>query len=362
MDILFIGKRFYTNRDAYKEKFGRIYQLPYYWSKEIDTHLWLVDYHSKEKIKAQDEKLDILSTPIISFLFIYTFIKLFLKQPKIIVASGDCYIGLLGFILSKLTSSKFIFDVYDKYNTFSGYRNLLGINIYDFLLKKSDICLFASQKLRNDTKELCKKSIIVPNGIDLRNFHPRDKALSREMFNLDQNDLYIGYFGSMEIERGIDDLIEAVQIVQNDGVNLKILLAGKKRKNINLNYDFIHYLGNIEFKNVPNTMACCDLLALPYRNSEFLDNASSCKIAEYLAMRVPIVATFSHNLVQNFNIEKEEIELLAEKNNPNDYAKKLIKILKENILFKCEVDIHTWNNISSESLIFIYHSLDHLKK
>jgi hypothetical protein len=77
MDILFIGKRFYTNRDAYTEKFGRIYQLPYYWSKENETELWLIDYHSKEEVQSQDEKLKITSTPILTFIFVLSFLNFF---------------------------------------------------------------------------------------------------------------------------------------------------------------------------------------------------------------------------------------------------------------------------------------------
>ena len=65
MNILFIGKRFYTNRDALTEKYGRIYQLPYHWAKAgVDTKLWLIDYHSTEFITQQDDSLAIISTPV----------------------------------------------------------------------------------------------------------------------------------------------------------------------------------------------------------------------------------------------------------------------------------------------------------
>ena len=66
MNILFIGKRFYTNRDALAEKYGRIYQLPYHWSKKenIDIKLWLIDYHSLENVITKDEGLEIISTPV----------------------------------------------------------------------------------------------------------------------------------------------------------------------------------------------------------------------------------------------------------------------------------------------------------
>lgn len=358
MNILFIGKRFYTNRDALTEKYGRIYQLPYHWSKEenIDIKLWLIDYHSLESVITKDEGLEIISTPVKNGSILRQYFKENYKKEKydVVVASGDCYIGLLGYKLAKTHKAKFVFDVYDKYNTFSGYRNLFGINIYEFLLKKSDLCLFASKKLRNDSKKLCRQSIIVPNGIDQNIFYPRDKRVSRISFTLEPNELYIGYFGSMEVERGIDDLIDAVKIIRNNGLDLKILLAGKHRNNLDLNYSFINYLGNISFKDVSIAMACCDLLALPYRTSEFLDNASSCKIAEYLVMRIPIVATFSHNLVQNFNMEEKEIKFLAEKNNTNDYAEKLTKVLNNKILFSCKIDDYSWFNISNRCLFSIF--------
>lgn len=352
MDILFIGKRFYTNRDAYTEKFGRIYQLPYHWSQEKNTQLWLIDYHTKEKNNSQDNQLNILSTPVISFLFIFSFFNMILKRPRLVVASGDCYIGLLGFILAKLTFSKFVFDVYDKYDTFSGYRNLFGVNVYQFLLKKSNICLFASQKLMNDSKNICKQQILVQNGIDSNLFYPRDKITARKEYGFLGNDLYIGYFGGINIERGITDLIDAVKFVRNDGVNLKILLAGSNQDNINLDYDFIVYLGNMPFKKVPAAMACCDLLALPYQNSEFLDNASSCKIAEYIAVEIPVVATATPNLLRNFESTSLNNNILAQCSNPSSLADIILVQLREKIKIKITVNLE-WETISRESYFHI---------
>ncbi|MCK7607978.1 glycosyltransferase [Acinetobacter portensis] len=345
MSILFIGKRFYTNRDAYTEKFGRIYQLPYYWSKETKTDLWLVDYHSKEKIKDQHEALKITSTPIFSFIFIIHVIKtLFVDRPKTIVASGDCYIGLFSFILAKICRAKFIFDVYDKYDAFTGYKNLGFKNLFQFLLKHADTCLFASKKLQHESELLCKKSLLVPNGIDTNLFYPRNKNQSRSFLNLDQNIIYVGYFGSMEIERGIDDLISAVKLLHEENSKIYILLGGKKRDDLNLEYEFIHFLGNVPFTDVPIAMACCDLLTLPYRNSAFLDHASSCKIGEYAAMNIPIVMTNSNHVLNNYKFKDHDLNYISKNHNPNDLAKAIKIILLEkhkfNILFS------TWNDIS----------------
>lgn len=351
MSILFIGKRFYTNRDAYTEKFGRIYQLPYYWSKEKKTILWLIDYHSKEKIKDQHDSLKILSTPILSLFFILTILKVILvHRPKTIIASGDCYIGLFTYILAKLCGSKFILDVYDKYDTFSGYRNLGFKNLFKFLLKNAEICFFASKKLKSDCKYICKKSILVPNGVDTNHFYPRNRNSSRYHFNLDINKIYLGYFGSMEIERGIDDLIKVTQILREKNKNIYILLAGKKRKDLNIDYDFIHYLGNISFSDVPLAMACCNLLTLPYRNSNFLDNASSCKISEYISMNIPIIATKSENTLNTLSKNSHQNVIFCPLNDLNEMSssiEKQIFIPKSNHSHK--PDILTWYEISKIS-------------
>lgn len=347
MAILFIGKRFYTNRDAYAEKYGRIYQLPYYWSKETSTSLWLIDYHTKEKIKDQHDNLNILSIPLFSAAFIFTIIKIILVQrPKTIVASGDCYIGLLSYLIAKLCGAKFVFDIYDKYDSFDGYRNLGFKNLFHFLMKHADICLFASKKLKNDSEYICKTTLLTPNGIDTNHFYPRDKNQSREFFNLDTDKIYIGYFGSMEIERGIDDLISAVKVLHEENNNFFILLGGKKREDLNLEFNFIHYLGNVPFKDVPIAMACCDVLTLPYRNSEFLDNAASCKIGEYLSLQIPICATKTPNFCQNH--EAKQNLILAEQSNTQSLANAIKKSLE--IILKKNPRSMNWEKISDETL------------
>lgn len=353
MDVLFIGKRFYTNRDAYNEKFGRIYQIPHYISKKKTTHLWLIDYHTRNTNRSNNEKLKVTTTPIFSLMFLYMIFKMIFKRPKLIIASGDCYIGLLGLVLSRVIRSKFIFDVYDKYDTFSGYRNLFGINLYQLLLKKPDMCLFPSLKLLNDSKDICKKTFFVPNGIDVSLFYSKDKNQARQTFNLKNDDLYIGYFGSMETERGIDDLIEAIKLVRNTSVNLKLLIGGKKRADLSFNNGFINYLGNVPFSNISTAMACCDLLALPYRNSSFLDNASSCKIAEYLALQIPIVATDSPNLVSNFYLTENEKLMLAKCSNPNSFAQVIQHQLKNPHYFIAKDD-RTWTSINQQLYTILF--------
>ena len=352
MSILFIGKRFYTNRDAYSEKFGRIYQLPYYWAKETKTDLWLVDYHSKEKIKDQHDTLKITSTPIFSFIFIANILKtLFVDRPKTIVASGDCYIGLLSFILAKLCGAKFIFDVYDKYDAFSGYRNLGFKNLLDLLIKKADLCIFASAKFALH-KKLNPLTIIIPNGINLEYFKILNKNEARKKLKIKEDNIIIGYFGSIEIERGITDLIDAINTYNNiNNSKLILLIAGKNSHNINLDFNFVRYLGNLTFKEIPIALSACDLVSLPYRHSNQIDYGTSCKIIEYIYSQKPIVATHSSNILEDFPKYRDILpkEYLANCHDPISLKDIIEKQLKYPIILK-EAPEMQWKQLAKKTL------------
>lgn len=352
MRVLFIGKRFYTNRDAYTERFGRIYQLPYWWAKaghEVD--LWLIDYHGGEAGVSQDEALTVETTPVLRWRFFKRWISACFsrrsaRRPDIIVASGDCYVGLVAYLAAFLSGSKFVFDVYDRYDVFDGYRRLPGFDPLSFLLRRSWVATFASTKVLDDLKPLTKKSLLVPNGVDLDRFRPLPMLESRKQFGLPEGTALAGYFGSMEPERGIEDLITAVATLVDSGTEVNLVIGGKADPNINFDYPWLHYLGNIEFSKMPAALASCDVLALPYRQGAFVDNASSCKIAEYIAVQRPVVATRSPNLTRNFARQAEQLDgLLA---TPGD-AKELAQCLRSQLSERRLVDMPkgmSWLEIS----------------
>ncbi len=96
--ILFLGKRFYTNKDALEERFGRIFHLPREWAKAgHSVFLWLIDYHSRKPERRLLDGMEIASTPFLSAAMLKSALGVVMRvRPKVVVASGDCYIGLLG--------------------------------------------------------------------------------------------------------------------------------------------------------------------------------------------------------------------------------------------------------------------------
>lgn len=322
MSVLFIGKRFYTNRDALLEKYGRIYQLPKYWARSgIQTRLWLVDYHGHDTLQVSDGSLEVMSTPVRNLaLFKHWFFGRYAWRggAGTVVASGDCYIGWMGLRIARRLGARFVFDVYDKYDEFAGYRSIPGFDLFSYLMRNADANLFASRALMDHYRDIAKASLLIPNGIDGNLFRPRSLAESRVAMGLAPEQKIIGYFGSLTENRGIPDLIRAVGMIRERDSNVVLVLAGKREGGLDITADGVIYLGNLSFERVATAMASCDVLALPYRRSLFLDMASSCKIAEYLAMERPIVATCTPNILVNFPDEAAQLEEFVAK--PSDAA------------------------------------------
>ena len=359
MRILFIGKRYYTNRDAYTERFGRIYQLPYWWATSgHDVDLWLLDYHGGDVDQTRDETLTVETTPILRWRFFARwaaagFSRWSRRRPDIIVASGDCYTGFVAYLAAVFCGAKFVFDVYDRYELFDGYRRFPGFDPQTFLVRKADAVTFVSVAVMDELRELTRDAALVPNGIDLNLFSPQSMRDSRKQFDLPDDVPLIGYFGSMEVDRGVGDLIDAVASLVDQGTALCLVIGGKANPEINLEYPWVRYLGNLDYKQMPTALASCDLLALPYRQSEIMDQGASCKIAEYIAVQRPVVATRTQNFVRNFPTQAVELDgLLATPGDAEELGRCILGQLSERRLVSLPKSVD-WREISQRALASI---------
>lgn len=354
MKVLFLGKRFYTNRDALADRYGRIYQLPMHWSRQgADIDLWLVDYHGREATQATEGTMRVISTPVRGSSFLTELRRAWRRRgdrvPDVVVASGDCYIGLLAYRLARRHRARFVFDVYDKYDEFGSYLRLAGFDLFRFLLGKADACLFASRGLLRRLAGACATSRCVPNGIDTNQFRALDKAASRDLLGLPRDAVLVGYFGSMEPDRGIDDLVSAIRSLREGGMPVELLIGGRPRPDLDLHQPGVRYLGNVPYAQVAHALASCDALALPYRQSPFMDMGASCKIAEYMASGRPIVATRTPNLVENFPAQAAVLgELLAQPGDPASLARSIRAQLAQPRLVDVPEGV-TWEAIAADA-------------
>lgn len=353
-NILFLGKRFYTNKDVLKEHFGRIFHLPNEWVKSGQkVLLWLIDYHSGSSVDTQIEGMRVVSTPVPSIAMIGVAFRAARGfRPRLIVASGDCYIGLLGWLLACITRASFVFDVYDKYDEFEGYIKPIGFDLFNFLIRRSSLHFYASRALavRFASNASINKTQVVPNGVNIQAFRPMDMMHCREILGLQKTSTLIGYFGGMEPDRGVMDLIGAVELLRLKNANVMLLLCGKSHPSIPLHYDWIIYRGIVPHEEMPFYINASDVLIVPYRLSEFMDMGASCKIAEYLMCQRPIVSTTTPNFISNFPIQTLELGTgFCRPSDIQDMARAISYQLQHQMLVTIPSGL-TWSEIAEKAL------------
>lgn len=354
MAILFIGKRFYTSRDALLEKYGRIYQLPWHWSRSgMDVKLWLIDYRSGGSPRIMDGQLEVVSTSVRGPAFFGNAARAIAGGQRcadLVVASGDCYIGLLGWLVAKRMRARFVFDIYDKYDEFPGYWSPPGCDLFGFLLQRADVRLFASRSVMDKASISNGIDELVPNGVDMHRFAPRDMNESRSKTGFPPNRLLLGYFGAMEPDRGVEDLVLAVQKLRKQGMNIELILGGTNAAGFHTDREGVRYVGDVPYAQMPDMLASCDLLAVPYRRSTFMDAGASNKIAEAIACARPLVATRTPNFMDNFSAQAMILgDKLAEPSNVDDLARVITAQSRERVLVTMPVGMG-WKDIAARTL------------
>ena len=175
------------------------------------------------------------------------------------------------------------------------------------------------------------KMVRIPHGI--YEFYKNEevtKEESRKKLNIKQDIPVILSFGNIREYKGVDILIQAFAIVRNELPDALLIIAGKSwidwkpnkkliekyklQKNIRI---FLEY---VPMSDVKHYFEASDLVALPYKHFESQSGPGN--IA--LAFHKPLIVSNTGGLP---DLLKNK-EFVVEKNNFNQLAEKIIKILK----------------------------------
>ncbi|MEM1552341.1 MAG: glycosyltransferase [Candidatus Bathyarchaeia archaeon] len=152
-----------------------------------------------------------------------------------------------------------------------------------------------------------EKIVVLPDGVDLALFESlpsREECRRKLRLPLDHFIIgYIGRFRTLEMEKGIPELIEAMAYIPViDGTRPLLLCVGGPMDAVPAYLDLARRIGLPEHRlkfvdRVPNTevpywIRACDIAVAPFPNTKhYAYFMSPLKLFEYMAAGVPIVAT-----------------------------------------------------------------------
>ena len=203
-------------------------------------------------------------------------------------------------LMGKLFNKPIILDYIDrnffKYNVF--LRKIAAQNV--------DLVYAISYFLKNNVEKEygCNNAIYLPNFIDI-NLFKSDKSIretKRKELGIKDDEIVIGYAGSVGHNEGFHILIEAFKNLRVKFPKLKLAFMGKVYfdgetdiKNfldddISLEKDVI-LIPSQPYENVPSFLSAFDILCCPKIDSELNRAANPVKVVEYISMGLPTVCS-----------------------------------------------------------------------
>jgi glycosyltransferase involved in cell wall biosynthesis len=306
MKFCLLCKRYYTNKDLITDRFGRLYHLPAQLSKLGHSgFVAAADYRNSTVKKLQIPGVVFYSLPFSTLncftFFSKTYRRLQRFNPDILIASGDSYIGAVGFLYARFLGIPFIFDVYDDYTAFESNKIPGMKTLFYYSIRKADLITTASAPLQRLISQFNKSVVTIENGTDLSIFKPIPWDYARSILSIKKDKKVIGFFGSIEKKRGVETLMEAISLLKASYSNLVLLMAGKNNLQLKLNNPYIDYRGMVAQEKIPLFINACDVVVIPYLSNKLEEMTNACKIAEYLACSVPVVATRVSNHAEIFS-------------------------------------------------------------
>lgn len=260
------------------------------------------------------------------------------RHTKVFIYNNEAHLHTPCFIAAKLLRCEIISFVPEGLEKANKYSSMISrISWCDFSLtmnflnmKSSRLIVFSSflRDFYTSRGYLSRNILIIPNLLDLGFFDHVELPVRKN------NRFRIGYCGNPSIKDGISDLIDAFILVTRKDTDNELLiigdsfdqnsvLSGLKEKLMNENLsDKVIFTGLISYKEVPDKLHSCDVLALARPSGIQAAAGFPTKLGEYLASGKPVVITKVGDMQYYF---KDETDILfAQPDDPESVANKIL--------------------------------------
>lgn len=301
MRILVLSKRRYINRDLIDDAYGRLYHLPSHWSSRAEVRVICMDYSGRptaqfelQGFKASSRPL--LRSPVRSILDTVAEAQEF--SPDIIVASSDIVYGMAGLFLARRVGAKFVFDLYDDYRLFSINRYSGAHLIFGSVCRRADLLLCASATVQRATVQFNPRSLLVPNGYDPGIFWPGRDLTPRNRLGIRHDELLLIYPGSPVGRVDVKMVAQGLEELNRTGVPARALFVGDGTREAVQSSPLITAHPPVGQSAVAELIRAADIGIAPYLSTPLNETAAPCKLVEFLACGLPVVAAEVSDLGQ----------------------------------------------------------------
>ena len=215
---------------------------------------------------------------------------------------------------------------------------------------------------------LSNKIIVLPNSIKLSD----QKNISLE--NVISTGFTLFYAGGINIHRGLQVLLKAIDELKTDFPTMKLLIVGdgSYRKNLNdyvKNHKlekFVKFFGWKSYAEMMKILIQADIAVIPHLRSVQTDNSSPNKLYQYSFLKKPILASDCNSLKRIIDETKSGITYQAD--DFHDLAKKITMLFNNKELqtklgnagYESVIKTNNWEN-NSKTLIKMYKELEEKK-
>ncbi len=276
--------------------------------------------------------------------------KLQEEKPSVVHSASAFYTAIPALIAARRLGIPFVYEVrglweITRASTIPGWRDSERFSLESALeasvAKEADQVIAITSGIKG---ELIKRGVdaekisIIPNAINKEHFQPlianEDLSIKIGLKNVPT----IGYVGSIVWYEGLEDLLDALMILKNEGVAFNFLLIGdgsalpaikEKVSGSSIEND-VYILGRIPHEEVPDYYSLIDITPFPRKSLEVCEMVSPLKPFEAMAQEKAVIAS-NVGALQEI-IQDKKTGLLFQKDNIEDLAVKLKSLLTDSVL------------------------------
>lgn len=215
--------------------------------------------------------------------------RLGIRRPLVWVA---CPPGAA--VLDDLKPVQVLYQRTDRFENFHGV-DPQRIRGFDQTLKsKADLVLFCSRELYNAERERCHAAAFIDHGVDFDRFAQAGRGTPRP--DADPHDVRaiphprVGFVGGIDAHTFDPPLF--LEVARTLADLQFVLVGGCSLPDGWCELPNVHLLGRKAYDEVAEYMAACDVLIMPWNQSDWIRACNPVKTKEYLAVGRPVVSSW----------------------------------------------------------------------